>query len=150
MIPTLPLTLDHYYFENIKIIANPKYDFDDDEINGDPIDLDMDFFITEDESMIEYILKLNVAKSASDFKVLPYRISAEFHAWFTLPYLQEEEAEDLEKGARAFVDGFSISYSALRDALFQATLTCANGEFMLPILNVFEYLKSNPKLNQFN
>ena len=150
MIPTIPIKLDYYFFESIKITANPKYDSDINEITDDMIDLSMNHFIAPEDRILEFIFELSVAKSNADFKKSPYRIAATFHALFTIPVIADEPENQEVVIGRMFIDCFTEAYASLRTSLFQMTASCMNGDWMMPTIDTVEFLKLQTNPEKFN
>lgn len=150
MLPTIPIKMDYYFFETIKITANPKYDSDSNEISDEMIDLSMNHFMVSEERILEVIFELSVAKSNSDFKKAPYRIAATFHALFTLPVFSDDVEKPEVMLGQIFIDCFTEAYASLRTSLFQMTASCMNGDWMMPAIDTVEFLKLQTNPEKFN
>jgi hypothetical protein len=150
MIPTLPVKVELYYFDSLKIISNDQFEIGEDVSLAEMTDLELDQAYNPEDSSLDVILKLSVAKSKTDFKRSPYRITGEFHAVFILPELHGSAEKIEERLSVLFFQCVYDAYSMMRMALAQITASCRNMELMLPTFDAGEYFTSLKKPEQFN
>jgi hypothetical protein len=150
MIPALPVKVELYYFDSLKIISNDKFEIGEDISIAKMTDLDIDYVFDPEDSTMDIILKLSVAKSKTDFKYSPYRISCDFHVVFKIPKLKPDMEKFDEMIADIFIQCVYDAYGMMRMALAQITASCRNTELMLPTFDAGKYFSSLKKPEQFN
>jgi len=150
MIPTLPVKVEMYYFDSLKITANSKFELGEDVPIEEMMELELDQMYDPAEFSLDIIFKLTIAKSAADFKRAPYRISGEFHTLFTIPEINGD-AQKIEKElAKIFFQCVYDAYGIMRMALAQVTSSCRNMELMLPTFDPGEYFETLKKPEHYN
>lgn len=149
MIPALPVKVELYFFDSLKIISNDQFEIGEDVSIAEMTDLALDYAFDPQESSMDIILKLSVAKSKTDFKYSPYRISCEFHVVFKIPELKPDMEKFDEVLADIFIQCVYDAYGMMRMELAHITSTCRNTELMLPTFDAGKYFTVK-KPEQFN
>jgi hypothetical protein len=150
MIPALPVKVELYYFDSLKIVSNDQFEIGEDVPFAEMTDLELDQVYNPEDASLDVILKLSVAKSKADFKRAPYRITGEFHALFSLPDMHGSTKQIEEDLPKIFFQCVYDAYGMMRMALAQITASCRNTEIMLPTFDAGEYFTLLKKPENFN
>ncbi len=150
MIPALPVKVELYYFDSLKIISNDQFEIGDDVSVAEMTDIELDQVYNPEDSSLDIIFKLSIAKTKTDFKRSPYRITGEFHTLFTIPVVHEDPEKFNDEFPKIFYQCVYDAYGIMRMALAQITATCRNTELMLPTFDAGEYFTTLKKPEQFN
>ena len=130
-----------YAFDHIEIEVN--HDYPQGEIEPSAVDFHFDTWLSDDLATTNYLLFLEVAKNKKTFARCPYRISASFlvQIAFPQPNLFVDDSES-EAKQQILLEGATTAYLALQAAIATITKGCLNGEAVIPLVEVTNFIRT--------
>jgi preprotein translocase subunit SecB len=120
------MQLEHYVFPEISISANKKYDPEIDfDFKSMELKINPQMSVNDPE---EYLLQLDVWSTATDDDNFPYS----FHITGVIKFSYRGIEDEAERNKRAFHNGASMLYAAIREQLVSLTSRNVYAPLFLP------------------